>query len=679
MTAQQAVTAYAANPGMAAVAISDTTANVGKYLDSLQTLVGAGRITTIKLSDTKTMTITAAQFFADAQVIGYLPDRQLLIVTGATASAADAIQALSRVKSFRIADSVANVSARLDALNNDTRLTQVTLTDTGPVAMTHAQLVGATSILGKLPSGTTYAVSGVSVSAAAGVQANGKVASFALADTAAAVTANLGGIGGLPKLASIVLTDTNLLTVTHAQYQAYAAVLSRLAPEEALAVTGVLAADAAAVAADPRVSTLTVADTLDRIGASLAALDALAEAGTLTAIAVTDPGATLVLTAEQQVDWQDALVLMDGSFTIETAAAAEAAKPEVIRPPVINLIWDESVDLAPVGFKQAVQYAASFFDDLITSPITINIEVGWGEARDTALKAGLLGEAYVTTGLFRSFADYGAALAAHNTSPTIQSALDNLVDPGRQVFVPGAQAKAIGVLAADAPLTDGAIGFAASPTLYAYDPDNRAVAGKVDLIGLAQHEITHALGRVSYTWGTTGFDLYRYSAPGVWATAGSGSTYFSLDGGRTNLGAFSLTGDPADWGPTMASDVQAAFLGTGIALTYSDTDIAALNALGFAIGTTPAEGSAAPTGDVIDPMAGSSAAHMAFEPPAEETSTAPEPTGDPFHDLWGSFAIPGLEAPARAFGYTDQETAFGGGPWIPMSHHDHWTVSAEHP
>lgn len=677
MTAQQAVTAYAANPGMAAVAISDTTANVGKYLDSLQTLVGAGRIASIKLSDTKTMTITASQFFADAQVIGYLPNRQLLIVTGATASAADAIQALSRVKSFQIADSVANVSARLDALNNDTKLTQVTLTDTGPVVMTHAQLVGATSILGKLPSGATYTVSGVSVAAAAEVQANAKVASFALADTAAAVTANLDGIGGLAKLASIVLTDTNLLPVTHAQYQTHAAVLSRLAPEEALVVTGVLAADAAAVAADPRVSTLTVADTLDRIGASLADLDALAEAGTLTAITVTDPGATLILTAEQQVGWQEALVLMEGSFTIETAA--EPANPEVARPPVINLVWDESVDLAPVGFKQAVQYAASFFDDLITSPITINIEVGWGEARDTALSVGLLGEAYVTTGLFRSFADYGAALAAHNTSPTIQSALDNLVDPGRQVFVPGAQAKAIGVLAADAPLTDGAIGFAASPTLYTYDPDNRAVAGKVDLIGLAQHEITHALGRISYTWGTTGFDLYRYSAPGVWATAGSGSTYFSLDGGQTNLGAFSLTGDPADWGPTMASDTQAAFLGTGIAFTYSDTDIAALNALGYAIGTTPAEGSAAPTGDVIDPMAGSSAAHMAFEPPAEETSTAPEPTDDPFNALWGSFAIPGLDTPDQAFGYTDQETAFGGGPWMPMSHHDHWTVSAEHP
>lgn len=674
LTASAAVTAFAANPAMVPVAISDTTANVGKYLDGLQGLAAAGKITAIRLSDTRTMTITGSQFFADAGVILYLPDRQLLIVTGATAADADTIQAFSRVKSFRITDGSANVSARLDALNNDTKLTQVTLTDAGPIGMTHAQLTKATSILGKLPSTVTYAVSAVPASAAASVQANAKVASFAVADTAATVLANLGTIGGLAKLTSVVLTDTDVLRVTQAQYQAHGTVLSRLAAEETLAVTAVSATDAAAIAADPRVGSLTVTDTLARIGATLATLDALAEAGTLTAITVTDPGATLVLSAEEQANWQDALALFDGDVIIQTAEAATA--PEPIRAPVINLIWDESVNLAPAGFKQAVQYAASFFDGLITSPITVNIEIGWGEARDTALAAGLLGEAYVTTGLFRSFADYGTALAAHNTSPIIQGALDNLADPGRQVFVPGAQAKALGVLAADAALTDGAIGFAANPDLYTYDPNNRAVAGKVDLIGLAQHEITHALGRVSYTWGTTGFDLYRYSAPGAWATAGSGSTYFSLDGGKTNLGTFSLTGDPADWGPAMASDVQAAFLGTGIAFTYSETDIAALNAMGYAIGTTSSEGGTSTAGDVIDPMAGSSAAHMAFEPPAEDTSPS---SGDPFNDLWGSFEIPALEATEHTAGYTAQETTFHGGPWMPMSHHDHWAVSAEHP
>lgn len=98
-----------------------------------------------------------------------------------------------------------------------------------------------------------------------------------------------------------------------------------------------------------------------------------------------------------------------------------------------------------------------------------------------------------------------------------------------------------------------------------------------------QHEITHALGRVSYSWGTTGFDLYRYSAPGVWASTETAAAYLSIDGGMTSLGAFSMTGDRADWSGVMATDAQAAFLGTGIQFLYSQSDIIALNALGYAI------------------------------------------------------------------------------------------------
>ena len=689
VSASTAVSAFASNPGMAPVAISDTTSNVGKYLDGLQGLAAAGKITSISLSDTRSMTIKASQFFADADVIAFLPMRQMLVVTGAKAAEANTIQADNRVKTFQVADTPANISTWLDALNNDTKLTSVSLSGTGAIAMSHQQLLTNTSVLGKLSSGATYAVSAVTVAGAASVQAMTRVVAFTVAgtagqvgaaeaslaamtkitaitvsDTAANVLTNLDGLDGLTTLTSIVLTDTNVLSVTQVQYETQGTVLARLAPKESLAVTGVSAAAAIGIAAESRVTAVSVADTLANIGANLGALDALAEAGELTAISVTDSGGTLPLSAEDQVAFADAIALMNGSFTIETPAAPP--DPVVTKPPVINLIWDESVDLAPVAFKQAVQTAASFFDALITSPITVNIEVGWGEARDTVLGLGLLGEAYATTGLFRSFNQYKTALAANATSSVIQSAVDNLVDPGRQIFVPGAQAKALGQLAADAPLTDGAIGFASNPMLYTYDPGNRAVAGKIDLIGLAQHEITHALGRISYSWGTTGFDLYRYSAPGAWATASSGSTYFSVDGGQTNLGTFSMTGDPADWGPAMASDVQAAFLGTGIAFTYSEADIVALNAMGFAMGTE----AAAPTGTagdgtVINPMAGSSAAHMAFETPtAAQAAYEPAPW-DISADLFGANPMAAFEeAPTASFGMPDWRMASVGESWM---------------
>ena len=695
MTAQAATAAFAANPDMAPVAISDTTANVGKYLDALELMARAAKITTVSLSDTRTMTISGAQFLADQTIIGMLPDRALMIVTGVLAADADAVQVQSRVRSFTLRDSSAQVAARLDALNNDTKLTSVTLTDSNPLAMSYRQLVADTFILSRLPSTATYAVSDVTTGAAATVEANARVVSFAITDTVAAVTggsatlatlgklaavdvvdtaaqviANLAELGQTPQLRLITVSDTDMLAITAAQYQAHPGVLVHLAPQEMVTVTDVAAAAARLVADDARVATVTVSDTLDRIGANLATLDALAESGELTAIQVTDSGGTLSLTAAEQAEYADAINLMDGAFAILPP-----------RPPVINLVWDESVVLAPAGFKTAVEYAARWFDSLIQDAVTINIEVGWGEARDTALGAGLVGEAYVTTGLFRSFTDYRADLVRNNSSAVIQSAIDNLVDPGRQIFVPGAQAKALELMNAADTRIDGAIGFYANRDLYTYDPNNRAVAGKVDLIGLAQHELTHALGRVSYVWTTTGFDLYRYSAPGVWATSATDGTYFSIDGGQTNLGNFSIDGDPADWGPDRSTDVQSAFIGMGTQLTFSDTDIVALNALGYAIGSAGGGGG---TGGVNEPVIINdlygSAAHMAFIPPSDGGEDSAVDSSTDLGDLiLGEAGTEAPVAPLLAFdlaGHDRMAESLGWAQWMPSAPCD-WLTSTE--
>ena len=51
----------------------------------------------------------------------------------------------------------------------------------------------------------------------------------------------------------------------------------------------------------------------------------------------------------------------------------------------INLIWDPSVSSAPPEFEAAVSYAAQFLEQLITDPVTVNIDVGWGEAAGEAI------------------------------------------------------------------------------------------------------------------------------------------------------------------------------------------------------------------------------------------------------------------------------------------------------
>lgn len=105
---------------------------------------------------------------------------------------------------------------------------------------------------------------------------------------------------------------------------------------------------------------------------------------------------------------------------------------------------------------------------------------------------------------------------------------------------------------------------------------------------------------------------------------------------------------------------------TGIAFTYSEADIVALNAMGFAMGTE----AAAPTGTagdgtVINPMAGSSAAHMAFETPtAAQAAYEPAPW-DISADLFGANPMAAFEeAPTASFGMPDWRMASVGESWM---------------
>ena len=128
---------------------------------------------------------------------------------------------------------------------------------------------------------------------------------------------------------------------------------------------------------------------------------------------------------------------------------------------------------------------------------------------------------------------------------------------GAGVYVPDAEAKALGLISGTSTAIDGYIGFLSEP-YYATDPNNRAQPGMDDFVGIALHEISEAMGRraeeLSPVGAFTVADLFRYSAPGVIAQDGAG-TYFSIDGGVTDLGNYYITGgDYLDWNLTAGLD-----------------------------------------------------------------------------------------------------------------------------
>ena len=274
----------------------------------------------------------------------------------------------------------------------------------------------------------------------------------------------------------------------------------------------------------------------------------------------------------------------------------------------IDFTYDTSVASAPAGFTTALAYAAGVLDSLIANPITVTIDIGWGEIKNTSFGGTTLAEGGDSPGADLTYSQLVADLTAHADNPAAQQELASLpANASSQLpsvlFVTTTQEKAWGLIPANATGADGYVGFNSSDS-YDFNPMNQNVAGDYGLIGIAEHEITHALARLA---GNGALDLVHYTAPGVLAPSGSGSGYFSLDGGVTNLDNFDVTtGDPADWsssspaGDSFNEDAQ-----IGVGGTISTTDEKLLGALGFDVqtGTPPSQflvvdGSTGPLGVV---------------------------------------------------------------------------------
>jgi hypothetical protein len=254
----------------------------------------------------------------------------------------------------------------------------------------------------------------------------------------------------------------------------------------------------------------------------------------------------------------------------------------------INLEFDSSVEKAPAGFTTAVQAAANALDALLTDPITVNISVGFGEIGGSRIPSPI-SEGGPLAGTDLSYAEVQQEFAAHLSSAAQPEMLANLpaADPsgGSGFYVSPAEEKAWGLLPADGTELDGQVGFTVESD-FNYNPNDRNDPSAVDFVGIAEHELTHALGRVSDQGDGAGFsvlDLTRYASPGVLASAATTAPYFSIDGGNTNLNFYDTKSDPADWAASAGADAFDAVgvFGTENGLTSADQTL--MNVLGFAV------------------------------------------------------------------------------------------------
>src|SRR3954453_20586085 len=109
----------------------------------------------------------------------------------------------------------------------------------------------------------------------------------------------------------------------------------------------------------------------------------------------------------------------------------------------INLVFDSNaVSMMPAAMVTALKYAANYFDSWLTDPITVNIEVGYGEINGIPLDSQPLIFDGAADGRFNyvqtSYSALKPKLAAHDGGAVLPS-----TDPtgGAGVYVPNAIAK----------------------------------------------------------------------------------------------------------------------------------------------------------------------------------------------------------------------------------------------
>jgi hypothetical protein len=255
----------------------------------------------------------------------------------------------------------------------------------------------------------------------------------------------------------------------------------------------------------------------------------------------------------------------------------------------INLIFDAAALAAPASFRAGIQQAVAILAAAISDKITVNLKIDYSGTGGGA-------SAGPDHGVFENYSLVRANLINGATpGDTTFNALTSgtSIQGQSSVAVWNAQLKLWGLMGANDTTTDD------GSATFATDINSNL------LVGVALHELTHAMGRVPYGSQPDVFDLFRFTSAGTrlflnGATAPA--AYFSLDGGNTKVADYGRNSDPSDFlnsGVQGPNDPFNEFYNGATAQQLTTADLRQLDALGFHLSVSDAQ---APTVSVNNPI-----------------------------------------------------------------------------
>jgi len=261
----------------------------------------------------------------------------------------------------------------------------------------------------------------------------------------------------------------------------------------------------------------------------------------------------------------------------------------------ITPTFDSSWNTAPTGDLAAAEASFAAVDALyaaaFSNPVTVNIDVSWGLVGAQTLPGNALGATsinYSNSSLGQIETLLASASAANPANAALATAVQHLPASvsGPSFILPDAQYEALTGISLSG--YQAYIGFGTGVN-WQFSQAGGIAPTATDFTAVVAHEVSHALGRVSYEFQSpvpnlTPLDLYRYNCNATTLNDTSNTTAcFSINGGATDLGTFSNASDSADWyGPSgTGTDAFDAYLAPGVTALVTPVDYTLLASLGY--------------------------------------------------------------------------------------------------